>query len=62
MKKTITLIAASLLTLGLFAQVPQTMSYQCVVRNSSGVLVTNQSVSVRISILQGTANGTVVYQ
>jgi hypothetical protein len=62
MKKTITLIAASLLSWGLFAQVPQTMSYQCVVRNSSGVLVTNQSVSVRISILQGSANGTVVYQ
>jgi uncharacterized protein (TIGR02145 family) len=44
------------------SQVPEKMSYQCIVRNASGVLVTNQSVGIRISILQGTATGTVVYQ
>jgi hypothetical protein len=38
------------------------MSYQCVIRNTSGVLVTNQSVGIRISILQGTTSGTGVYQ
>ena len=37
------------------------MSYQCVVRNASGALVTNQSVGIKISILQGTPSGTVIY-
>ena len=41
--------------------VPQKMSYQAVVRNSSNVLVTNQPVGIKISILQYTATGTVVY-
>ena len=50
------------MTLSIFAQAPQKMNYQCVVRNSSGVLVTNQGVGIKISILQGTINGTVVYQ
>ena len=45
-----------------FAQAPQKMSYQCVVRNSGGKLVANQSIGLRISILQGSASGNVVYQ
>jgi uncharacterized protein (TIGR02145 family) len=43
------------------AQSPQKMSYQCVVRNISGALVTNQVVGIKISILQGSASGTAVY-
>jgi trimeric autotransporter adhesin len=43
------------------AQSPQKMSYQCVVRNSSGELVTNQTVGIKISILQASATGTVVF-
>lgn len=49
------------MALSIFAQAPQKMSYQCVIRNASGVLVTNQSVGIRISILQGTTTGTTVY-
>ena len=45
----------------LHAQPPRKMSYQSVIRNSSGQLVTNQNVGMKISILQGTADGTVVY-
>jgi uncharacterized protein (TIGR02145 family) len=56
------IIGTILISLNLFAQPPQKMSYQCVIRNSSGVLVTNHSVGIRISILQGTATGTIVYQ
>jgi len=52
-------IAAMALTA--FAQSPQKMSYQCVVRNSSGALVANQAVGMKISILQGSATGTVVF-
>lgn len=43
------------------AQAPQKMSFQSVVRNSSGTLVTNHSVGLRLSILQGSINGTAVY-
>ena len=43
------------------AQAPQKMSFQSVVRNSSGVLVANHSVGLRLSILQGSINGTAVY-
>jgi|WetSurMetagenome_2_1015567.scaffolds.fasta_scaffold03008_2 hypothetical protein len=62
MRKLYTTIAAVLLTAGLFAQAPQKMSYQCVVRNSGGALVTSHSVGIRTTILQGTPSGTVVYQ
>jgi hypothetical protein len=45
----------------IFAQAPQKMSYQAVIRNTSGALVTSSSVGMKISILQGTLSGTVVY-
>ena len=44
-----------------FAQAPQKFSYQAVVRNESNTLVRG-TVGVRVSILQGGVNGTVVYQ
>ncbi len=61
MKKIFTLIATLLLSICLFAQAPQKMNYQAVVRNASNSLVANQNVSVRISILQGSATGAAVY-
>jgi len=45
----------------LFAQAPDKMSYQAIVRNSNNVVVSNHAVGMRISILQGTATGTSVY-
>ena len=45
----------------LFAQVPQKMSYQSVIRKTDGSLVANTLVRIKISILQGTANGTATY-
>jgi len=50
------------ITAGVLAQSPQKMSYQCVVRNASGQLVTNQAVGMKISILQGSETGTVVFE
>jgi hypothetical protein len=61
MKKTVTILAALLLTACIFAQAPQLMSYQAVIRNSSNKLVVSTSVGMRISILQGSATGTAVY-
>ena len=43
------------------AQVPQSFTYQAVVRNSEGKLVSNSTVKVRVSILQGSSKGTAVY-
>lgn len=43
------------------AQAPSKMSYQAVVRNGAGDLVINSPIGVRISVLQGSSNGTAVY-
>ena len=62
MKKIFILAVFSLIISAItFAQVPQKMSYQAVVRGSNNNLVTNSEISVRISILQGNAEGTAVY-
>lgn len=61
MKKIISLCAAILLSAGVFAQSPNKMSYQAVIRNASNVLVTNQAIGMRISILQTSPSGTAVY-
>ena len=44
-----------------FAQSPEKFTYQAVVRNVSNQLVSNTLVGVRISILQNSASGSVVY-
>ena len=61
MKKLFTLSMVILITLSLFAQAPQKMSYQAVIRNSSNALVTSSPVGMQLSILQGSATGTPVY-
>lgn len=61
MKKLISLFSLLLLSVCLFAQAPQKMNYQAVVRNADNALVVNQNVSARITVLQGSATGSVVY-
>jgi hypothetical protein len=61
MKRIFTIGAALLMTVIGFAQAPQKMSYQAVIRNSSNALVINTQVGMRISILQGSASGNAVY-
>jgi hypothetical protein len=60
MRKLLTFIFL-MLAISTLAQVPQGFNYQAVIRNSSGELITEQDVSVRISILQGSATGSPVY-
>jgi hypothetical protein len=43
------------------AQAPQSFNYQAVARDASGAVLSNQAVSFRISLLQGSATGTSVY-
>ena len=54
-----TAVGALLLTLSSFAQAPEKMSYQAVIRGANNALVTNQQVGMQISILQGS---TAVYE
>src|SRR5690554_3183604 len=61
MKKLFTFMVGVFLTATLWAQSPEKMSYQAVIRNSSEALVTNTTVGMQISILQGSASGTAVY-
>jgi hypothetical protein len=44
-----------------FAQAPQKMSYQAVIRNAGNSLVTSSAVGMQVSILQGSPTGTAVY-
>jgi hypothetical protein len=61
MKKLYTLIVAVLLTATTFAQAPEKMSYQAVVRDNGDALIKSLAVGMQISILQGSASGTAVY-
>ncbi|OFX58807.1 MAG: hypothetical protein A2046_05535 [Bacteroidetes bacterium GWA2_30_7] len=61
MKKLFTVLAAVILTASVFAQSPDKMSYQAVIRNLSNNLVTSTAVGMQISILQGSTSGTAVY-
>jgi hypothetical protein len=61
MKKIITICAVILMVASVFAQAPQKMSYQAVIRDASNSLVANQTVGMQVSILQGSASGTAVY-
>ncbi|MFN0048663.1 MAG: beta strand repeat-containing protein, partial [Cytophagales bacterium] len=43
------------------AQVPNKISYQAVVRNTNGTVVSNTGVGIRISVLQNSQTGNIVY-
>ena len=61
MKNIYSVFASLLLTASVWAQAPQKMSYQAVIRNSSNALITSTPVGMKISILQGSPTGTAVY-
>ena len=56
-----TLLLTLLTTATLWAQAPQRMSYQSVIRDGSNVLVAATAVGIKISVLRGNASGTAVY-
>lgn len=60
MKKLYTSIGLFLATL-LSAQVPQAFSYQTIAFNASGVPIANGNVALKISILENSPTGTVLY-
>ena len=54
-------LAQFLISSSIFAQAPQKMSYQAVIRNSNDSLLISTPVGMRISLVQGTPSGTVVF-
>jgi len=61
MKILFTLISVVVLSINIFAQAPQKMSYQAIIRNNSDQLVSNHLIGMKISILQGSSTGISVY-
>jgi len=55
MKRIYILIATLLFAAGAYAQSPNMMSYQAVVRDANNTLVVNQAIGMQITILQGGA-------
>jgi uncharacterized protein (TIGR02145 family) len=61
MKKLYTFLMIALFAIAGWSQAPGKLSYQAVIRNSSGDLVVNSVIGIQISILQGTSSGSAVY-
>jgi hypothetical protein len=62
MKKSILSLIALFVFQLILAQAPNKMSYQAVVRDSDNNLVSNQAVGLKVSILAGAVDGSVVYE
>ncbi len=44
-----------------FAQAPQSFKYQAIARDVEGIIISNQNIGIRISILLGSAGGNALY-
>ncbi|MCX6272865.1 MAG: hypothetical protein NTU44_16970, partial [Bacteroidetes bacterium] len=60
--KNVIFFLLNLAVIGLFAQSPQAIKYQAVARNTSGNILVNQVINMRIGILSGGPDGTSLYQ
>jgi hypothetical protein len=62
MKRIFALLVAVVSVAGLFAQAPQKISYQAVIRDATDNIVANQAIGMKISIMQGDPVPAVVYE
>lgn len=62
MKLALTILLFVTVTLNAFAQSPEKMTYQAIIRSQDNSLVLNSNISLRVIVRQGTATGTNVYQ
>ena len=62
MKKLLSILSLMVLSVMLYAQTPQSFSYQTVIRDAGWNVLANQSVGIEISILEDATNGIVVYK
>ena len=61
LKATLVLLTFTLYLSPSWAQSPQKMTYQAVIRDAGNLLVISQTVGIKVNILQGTSTGTSVY-
>ena len=61
MKKVLAFVILICLSFSVFGQSPEKMSYQAIVRNADGSLVSEKQVGMKISILKNSTTGTIVY-
>lgn len=61
-KLVLSFVAIATITFASFGQAPEGFKYQAVLRDAGNVIVTNQAVSLRMTIQQGSIGGTAVYQ
>lgn len=61
MKKVVLGLLGFLLVASAWAQAPQKMSYQAIIRNASNIVVASSTVGIKISVVKGSPNGTAVY-
>lgn len=61
MKHLFSILIAVFIAASLFAQSPDKMSYQAVIRDADNALITNTEIGMQISILKGSPEGVVVY-
>ena len=59
--KSLSILFVLLFSNQFYSQAPQAFKYQAVARDNAGEILENQSVSFRISVLQGSASGSSVY-
>ena len=62
MKKLLSILSIMTLSVMLFAQVPQSFSYQTVIRDANWQAISNQNVSIEIAIIEDASNGAVIYK
>ena len=62
MKYIFNLLVFLAFTVTLYAQTPEKMSYQAIIRASDNTLLNNANVSLKILIRQGSTNGSVVFE
>lgn len=60
--KNIFLASCLLLCFSLYSQAPEAFKYQSILRDINGAEISNQSVSLRISVHDNTPNGIIIYQ
>ena len=63
MKKLIlSIVTLATISLSSFGQFPEGFKYQAVIRDTGGLILNNQAVGMRMTILKGSIGGTTVYQ
>ncbi len=62
MKFTLTILLFVTVALNVFAQSPEKMSYQAIIRKQNNTLVTNTNISLKVIVHQSAVTGTNVYE